>query len=527
MVKKMNIKKWIVGACFLVLIGCSNNSKKEYYENLQGGKDSKGRAQKSNLKGDRVELYSNYKKDDFPIAKPIAYLGYVNDMQLPKTPFKSYTESEFLSFYKNIKAKGYGDSSNYWRWHFILTKKELNNILNKNLVKLSSRRTKEVLTYSNGKWIAKSLPLNPIGELQELKVVQRGKSGLIIKLLIKGTRGKYLVVKEGNIRNVLGLSKSTTGTQVNIYGAKGGAEKYGERPISKNPSLLPSAFFSFEKNSTGGYKFYGGGYGHGSGIPQWAAMDLTKNKGYSYQKVLQRYYADTRIKNLNSIDEIGKSIRVGIMTSGFSSVDHTKIGLYSTGKISLKSKGGNISISPRTYVDFTNQKGYTTVVVDGKIKLKTKHYISLSSTQMIAVTNIKRNIKNSRYPFYRGNFEIRQSKNQGKLNLINEILIEDYLLQVVPSEMPKSFGLEALKVQAIAARTYAAKDILRKRYRSLGFHILDSTQSQVYNNLDENEVANQAVKSTKSLILVHENKPIDAKYYSTSSGFNSSAHNVW
>ncbi|MGL5051166.1 MAG: SpoIID/LytB domain-containing protein, partial [Cetobacterium sp.] len=87
--------------------------------------------------------------------------------------------------------------------------------------------------------------------------------------------------------------------------------------------------------------------------------------------------------------------------------------------------------------------------------------------------------------------------------------------------------LEALKVQAIAARTYAAKDILKHRYSKLGFHILDSTQSQVYNNLDENDISDKAVKSTKGLILVHEDKPIDAKYYSTSSGFNSNAHNVW
>lgn len=517
---KKSIKKIIIGICLLTIVGCSSTSEKEYYENLQS-------SHKTNLKGDRVELYSGYKKDNFPVAKPISYLKYVNDTIVPKTPFKSYTESEFLSFYKNIKAKGHGDNSSYWRWHFTLTKKELNNILNKSLPALSSRRSREVLTYSNGEWIAKPLPLNPVGELQELKVVQRGKSGLIIKLLVKGTRGKYLVVKEGNIRNVLGLSKSATGTEVKVYGAKGGSEKYLDRPISRNPSLLPSGFFSFEKTSDGEYKFYGGGYGHGSGIPQWAAMDLTKNKGYSYQKVLQRYYANTKLKDINSIDGIGKNIRVGIMTSGFSSIDHSKIGIYSYGTIKLKSKGGDLKINPRTYVEFINQNGFTSVLIGGKVKLKTKHYISLSSNRMISVTNIKRNVKNYKYPSYRGNFEIRQSKNSGKLNLINEVSIEDYLLQVVPSEMPKSFGLEALKVQAIAARTYAAKDILKKRYQSLGFHILDSTQSQVYNNLDENEVAVQAVKSTKNLILVHEDKPIDAKYYSTSSGFNSNAHNVW
>ncbi len=128
---------------------------------------------------------------------------------------------------------------------------------------------------------------------------------------------------------------------------------------------------------------------------------------------------------------------------------------------------------------------------------------------------------------YRGSFEVKLTKNARELVLINEVDIEDYLLQVVPSEMPASFGLEALKVQAITARTYAVKDILRNRYKNLGFNILDSAQSQVYNNLDENNVATNAVKATRGLVIVYDDKPIDAKYYSTSSGLNSHAHNVW
>ena len=519
----MKIKKIknniILGICFIVLIGCSSSSKKEYYERVE--------TSSSNLKGDRVNLYGKYSKDNIPIATPIPYLIYVNDMTTPRVPFKTYKESEFLNFYKNLKAKGHGDNSNYWRWKVSLSKKEMENILNKNLVALSSRRPKEVLTYSNNRWESKRVPLNPVGELLEVRVLERGKSGVVTKLLVKGNRGKYIVAKEGNIRNLLSLNKNNTNTTINIYGTKGGSEKYNEKPISKNPNMLPSAFIAFEKSNNGGFNIYGGGFGHGSGIPQWSAMDLTKNKGYSYKQVLERYYFNTKLKSIKSVNGIGNKIRVGIMNTNFLSVDHTKISMNSTSTITVKSKDGSINIPSKTNVDFIVKDGYTQVIVQGKVKLKTKNYIQITSKHMISITNIRRNIKKYKYPTYRGNFEIRLSKSGTRLNLINEIDIEDYLLQVVPSEMPQSFGLEALKVQAIAARTYAAKDILRNRYIKQGFHILDSTQSQVYNNLDENELATQGVKSTKNLILVHEDKPIDAKYYSTSSGFNSNAHNVW
>ncbi|MGL4424811.1 MAG: SpoIID/LytB domain-containing protein [Cetobacterium sp.] len=514
-------------------LACTGNSTKDYSKSSAKVNKSKivkpkqNNKKSNNLKGDRVDLYGNYIKDNVPIAKPITYLKYVNDMEFPKMPFKSYSEAEFLAFYKNTKVRGHGDSSNYWRWKLSLSKNELSNVLNKNLVSLSKRRPKEVLTYDKNEWSYKSLPLNPVGEVVDIRILERGKSGLVIKLLVKGTRGQYIVAKEGNVRSVLGVGKNSINSVVNLFGAKGGSQTYNEKPISKNPSLLPSAFLSIQKSANGSYNIYGGGYGHGSGIPQWSAMDLTKNKGYSYKKVLERYYFDTKIKNIKSVKGLEDKIKVGIMNSGYSSIDHTKITMYSAGTLRIKSKDANLKISENTLIDFVSKDGFTQVIINGKLKVKTKNYISITSNKMISLTNIKRNIKNHKYPTYKGSFEIRLANEGKNLNLINEILIEDYLLQVVPSEMPKSFGLEALKVQAIAARTYAAKDLLRNRYAKLGFHILDSTQSQVYNNLDENDLCNEAVKSTKGLILIHDDKPIDAKYYSTSSGFNSNAHNVW
>ena len=62
--------------------------------------------------------------------------------------------------------------------------------------------------------------------------------------------------------------------------------------------------------------------------------------------------------------------------------------------------------------------------------------------------------------------EVKLSKTNSKaLRMINEVNMEDYLLQVLPSEMPESFGLEALKAQAVAARTYALNDYFHSRLK--------------------------------------------------------------
>ena len=111
--------------------------------------------------------------------------------------------------------------------------------------------------------------------------------------------------------------------------------------------------------------------------------------------------------------------------------------------------------------------------------------------------------------------------------LINELATEEYLKRVVPSEMPTTGGLESLKCQAVAARTYAISDMLNNRYAYLGFHVDDSTKSQVYNNTPLKDLTTQAVNETEGQVLLFNDKPIDAKYYSTSSGYGADFNNIW
>ncbi len=127
---------------------------------------------------------------------------------------------------------------------------------------------------------------------------------------------------------------------------------------------------------------------------------------------------------------------------------------------------------------------------------------------------------------YRGEMEVVETA-EGFV-FINELPLEEYLYSVVPSEMPASCPMEALKAQAICARTYAYLHILSPGYPAWNAHVDDTTAYQVYHNVEEQESTTQAVQETQGIILLAPDKtgPAQTYYYSTSCGFGSDAH-VW
>ena len=127
-------------------------------------------------------------------------------------------------------------------------------------------------------------------------------------------------------------------------------------------------------------------------------------------------------------------------------------------------------------------------------------------------------------PVYSGSLEIKGTPEG--LVLVNDLFLEDYLTKVVPSEMHPSYEKEALKAQAVCARTYAYRQIQGNTYSQYGAHVDDSTNFQVYNNTSANDKSTQAVKETYGKMLFYEDKPIEAFYFSTSCGRTADA-GVW
>lgn len=130
------------------------------------------------------------------------------------------------------------------------------------------------------------------------------------------------------------------------------------------------------------------------------------------------------------------------------------------------------------------------------------------------------------HPEYRGKIEI--SVSDGGLAVINELPLEAYLYAVLPSEMPVSYGLEALKVQAVCARSYAYKTIADGgAFADFGADVDDSTACQMYNNAGEDPLAVQAVDETKGQVLYSGDEPVKAYFFSTSCGVTSDVQDVW
>src|SRR5690242_10415351 len=119
---------------------------------------------------------------------------------------------------------------------------------------------------------------------------------------------------------------------------------------------------------------------------------------------------------------------------------------------------------------------------------------------------------------YRGRIEVFTNL-RGSLTVVNELGLEDYVRGVVANELsPGGYpAIEALKAQAVAARTYALKN--RGQFMSQGFDLLPTTRSQVYRGLtSENPLSTRAVDETRGLIATYQGEPINALYTSTCGG---------
>ncbi len=125
---------------------------------------------------------------------------------------------------------------------------------------------------------------------------------------------------------------------------------------------------------------------------------------------------------------------------------------------------------------------------------------------------------------YSGQMEIRKY-HQGYC-VVNEVAFETYLYSVVPSEMPSNYEPEALKAQAVCARSYAYIQVMRADLAAYGAHINDSTSYQVYNNVAKTEASVRAVDETAGKIMMYQGDVIEAFYFSTSMGYTDTAQ-VW
>jgi stage II sporulation protein D len=128
---------------------------------------------------------------------------------------------------------------------------------------------------------------------------------------------------------------------------------------------------------------------------------------------------------------------------------------------------------------------------------------------------------------YRGKIEVGGNA-RNTFTVINELPLEEYLLGVVPNELnPVTFGeIEALKAQAVAARTYIMRNL--GQYKNEGYDVCATDACQVYMGQGtENAMSSQAVTDTRGMIAAYNDQPINALYSSTCGGRTEDADNIF
>ena len=126
---------------------------------------------------------------------------------------------------------------------------------------------------------------------------------------------------------------------------------------------------------------------------------------------------------------------------------------------------------------------------------------------------------------YRGNIEIRRLA-ESDMTVINHLSMQEYLYGVVPREIGGNSPIEAVKAQAIVARTYAAKNYGRRS--KLGFDVMPTVDDQAYGGYEwENSNSNRAVDETIGQVVAYDGELIGGYYFSTSGGYTENSENVW
>lgn len=128
---------------------------------------------------------------------------------------------------------------------------------------------------------------------------------------------------------------------------------------------------------------------------------------------------------------------------------------------------------------------------------------------------------------YRGKIQPTRVKG-GNIVPVNAVSIEDYLYGVIPCEMSPSYAAEALKAQAVAARTYAVKKIEMKAHTEKGYDLCDGTHCQAYKGKEaEHPETNSAVDATKGLLIYYQGEPIESVFFASSGGYTENSEDIW
>jgi stage II sporulation protein D len=238
----------------------------------------------------------------------------------------------------------------------------------------------------------------------------------------------------------------------------------------------------------------GAGFGHGIGMSQYGAYGYSLN-GAKFEGILAHYYKGTRLTSAPT-----RPVRVLLQPND----------PYI--RVSGATRIGGRALNPaRTYVARESRGGIVVSLPSGKRVARVGNGARFTGSDPLRLLGPALNFVTS--GLYRGAIELR-TEGTG-ITAINELDLDTYVRGVVAGEMPSSWPLEALKVQAVAARSYA----LATRKTDGLFDQYPDTRSQVYRGVTGESVrSDAAVRATAGRILTYGGQPAVTYYFSTSGG---------
>jgi stage II sporulation protein D len=243
----------------------------------------------------------------------------------------------------------------------------------------------------------------------------------------------------------------------------------------------------------------GAGFGHGVGMSQYGAYGYAQ-QGAGYAEILAHYYSGTALGTTDTSQLVRVLLQTTSGAAAFSGAEHA----------------GARTLDPlKTYRAV--RRGLDQVDLQN------------ASGKRIATFTAPLQIDGGADGFvlkgrgaYRGILELRPSAFG--MNEVNAAALDDYVRGVVSAESPSSWPLEALKAQAVAARTYA----ITTSKGGNGFDQYADTRSQMYGGMGaETPSTDQAVAETAGQVVTYQGKPVVTYFFSTSGGRTEDVENVF
>jgi stage II sporulation protein D len=251
----------------------------------------------------------------------------------------------------------------------------------------------------------------------------------------------------------------------------------------------------------------GAGYGHGVGMSQYGALGFAR-RGVGYRQILAHYYRGTQVGRLDRPSEVRVLLQGGWRTVRFD------------GAVRV---AGDRRLRPSTTYRVTAAPGGQVALRSprGRVIARYLAPLRVEAPQGGAVRLLGRAGNGVWSGTYRGALELRPGASGG-VNAINAVDLEDYVRGVVSGESPASWPAEALRAQAVAARTYA----IATSKPGTGFDHYADVRSQVYNGVaGERPTTDAAVRDTGSEVVVYDGRPVVTYFFSTSGGHTEDVEN--